>query len=136
MKSEDIAKEIKSLEEEHFSLKMKRGQMEKQLVEINKRLNLLDGGPWGRTSGGLIESKKNDFEKALRKELDETRDRVVVKGKYGPEKEYVLRRITAKSIFVADPGCNSEMRFGLDGKGPYGEIVGYEEILKKHGKTK
>ena len=134
--SERIAAEVKDLEQEHALLIEKRNHMEGQLKTITARIDALDGGFWGGNFGGLIEKRKRDMKAAQGGEDDEARERVEVKSPYGRNEEYVLRRITAKSIFVASPGCSSEMRFGLDGKGPYGEIVGHEEILKRHGKNK
>ena len=131
--SNRLREEIKMLELEYADLKKMRKHLEQSLKDTVDRINKLDGGPWGR-GDGIISDRKQDLEAALRKEKDEESEVVEVTGRYGGNSQYVFRRITAKSIFLATPGQKSEMRFGLDGNGPYGTIVDVESLLERHGK--
>ena len=113
MTTEQAQAHLSKLEARRDYLQARIRRYKKRIVAANTELQELHGGFRGY---GLIELARRQLTDAQRDAEDQTKPRVVWKVKdYGYTGDFVVTRVTKKTIFVRELGRDHEHRFRLDG---------------------
>ncbi len=111
--------ELAILREKIPTLRIELQAMERRMVELG-------GGTFARDRGSLVYAKERLA--GLELEYKDRQVRPVRVIRSWGNHEMVLRRVTAKCIFLSSVGSDREVRFSKDGSTTWGESIHPEDL--------
>lgn len=134
---ECFQKKLTELEERSDLLYKKLNRCRRQEAEINSELGALHGGFRGY---GLIERARKDLADAALRHGDQEKPRVVWKPpqsehSYYVNHQFIVSRVTKKTLFIREVGRKSEHKFRLDGTAYSGYLDDKIDVEATLGKS-